>query len=430
MEVVADGFGAFRPSTSFNDLTALLASTGESGESQSTAAEDPKGQSAQGKKTKKRASTGSNPSPKRKTAARRVTGAQKKDTHTFKELVQASMESKAAQSVSALKPDVKALSEKTVETAAAAASAMVNASKQAKGKGDASDFKAIAEAAVSNLMMTAVATTNATESKPKAEKEEAVAPSTTKEKIDTSTAHVKALTGNNWVSVCAGATQGIPPPTASSDPKGGNRSRRQNLTPDERARQNRDRNREHARNTRLRKKAYVEELKRTLTELVAQRDAAELEKRQTAQREMEQREVRFRVIEEFLKLRGRNETNFARWAAILEDGFTLTLPITDLRKVLQKEVEPGYEQVLNGVSDVMSDAGVLSAFLQTLGNGDNTVTCQYHCDRTNFFMDGCHAVLEWNATSIGAFLNVSASPRSLAVHSQSFFHRIREQALN
>jgi hypothetical protein len=39
-----------------------------------------------------------------------------------------------------------------------------------------------------------------------------------------------------------------------------NRARRQYLTPDERARQNRDRNREHARNTRLHKKAYVEEL--------------------------------------------------------------------------------------------------------------------------------------------------------------------------
>lgn len=408
--VDSDGFGAFRPSTSFNDLTALLASTNEANENQESE-ENESRQDQTTKKTKKRSSSGSAPSPKRKSATRRV-GSQKKDTNTFKELVQASLESKQQQqqpAATAPVEDVKSLlSPKTVQAAAAAASAIANATAQ-KPKGDASDFKAIAEAAVSNLMMNAVSSSSGDDTT--SEKDD-TPPTQNQDKVDTSTAHVKALTGNNWVSVCAGATQGIIPATSTTDPKGGNRARRQNLTPDERARQNRDRNREHARNTRLRKKAYVEELKRTLTELVSQRDAAELEKRQTAQREMEQREVRFRVIEEFLKLRGRNETNFARWAAILEDGFTLTLPTTDLHKVLQREVEPGYEQVLNGVSDVMADAGVFAAFLQTLGNGENTVTCQYHCDRTNFFMDGCNAVLEWTATSIGAFMNGTSSELS------------------
>merc|ERR1711957_200050 len=115
-------------------------------------------------------------------------------------------------------------------------------------------------------------------------------------------------------------------PTVDDEPI--NKKRRESLTPDERARQNRDRNREHARNTRLRKKAYVEELKRTLTELVAQRDTIDLEKRHEKQRDMEVREVRYRVMEEFLKLRARGaEQNLlARWIAILEDGFTLTLP--------------------------------------------------------------------------------------------------------
>ena len=40
----------------------------------------------------------------------------------------------------------------------------------------------------------------------------------------------------------------------------------------------------------------MEELKRALTELVSQRDAVEFEKRQAVQRELEQREVRFRVL--------------------------------------------------------------------------------------------------------------------------------------
>jgi hypothetical protein len=232
--------------------------------------------------------------------------------------------------------------------------------------------------------------------------------SSTSSKVDTSTAHIKALTGNNWVAACVGAAPDAAPVIAANDPKANNnRARRHNLTPDERARMNRDRNREHARNTRLRKKAYVEELKRTLTELVSQRDTAELEKRQAAQRELEQREVRFRVIEEFLKLRGRNETNFARWAAILEECFVLTLPMTDFKKMMHDDFVPGTDVVLNGVSEVMSEASSFSAFLQTLGNKYVKVGFQFHCNRKKFFMDDCQAFLEWTGTSGGAIEKVS-----------------------
>jgi flagellar biosynthesis GTPase FlhF len=261
------------------------------------------------------------------------------------------------------------------------------------------DFKTIAQAAVSNLILNAGS--NHSDSGSVESKSEGF-----DGPIDTSTAHIKALTGNNWVAACSGAAIGVTPVSAVCDSKANNRAKRQNLTPDERARQNRDRNREHARNTRLRKKAYVEELKRTLTELVSQRDTAEFEKRQSAQRELEQREVRFRVIEEFLKLKGRHETNFSRWAAILEDGFSLTAPCIDLRKVEDGTMSPGQEQVLNGVSTVMTDSATFNTFLQTLGNGEGQVTFQYQCDRKNFFMDSCNAAMEWSgmrtATSIAA----------------------------
>lgn len=189
-----------------------------------------------------------------------------------------------------------------------------------------------------------------------------------------------------------------------------NRARRSNLTPDERARQNRDRNREHARNTRLRKKAYVEELKATLSALVTQRDAADLEKRHASQRELEQREVRFRVLEEFLKLRGRNEVNGARWAAILEEKFFLTLPVVNFRDMVHsndishRNATALHEQVLTGVTEVMNDSNLCSAFLQGLGKQGNSeiITLAYNCDRSNFFMDSCVAMLDWTATTQGA----------------------------
>ena len=310
--------------------------------------------------------------------------------------------------------------------------------------------------------------------------------------VNTSTDHIHALTSSNWVAACnaSGVTNfssnssnssvASNAPTTSSAPTvvtssttvspitisgstnvgnpvtagnannsltaaqqqaaaaaaqaAANKRRRQNLTADERAKQNRDRNREHARNTRLRKKAYVEELKKTLTELVHQRDAAEVERKRLAQRELEQREVRFRVLEEFLKLRGGakaatiiNGATESKWCAILEDQFQLTLPVTSYREMVHghsqhdssSKVVPTtiarqvtnppllhemdnddaehanltlldsstlsknsnqtansgndtMEQVLTGVKEVMDDASLVSNLLEILGRSSNS----------------------------------------------------------
>lgn len=272
------------------------------------------------------------------------------------------------------------------------------------------DFKDVASAAVSSLIQ------NASSSLSKQSPPKASAKPT--EKVDTSTAHVNALTSQNWVTACnpvPGTTE-----SQSACDKAARNARRANLTQEERAKQNRDRNREHARNTRLRKKAYVEELKRTLTELVAQRDSSEVEKRHEAQRNREQREVRFRVMEEFLKLRGRNETNSARWIAILEDGFTFTLPRTTYRQIVDGEKSQvsdstsraSLEQVLRGADAVMEDAKHLSDFLQTIGgdasDASSQVQISHRCDRKRFFMDDNIAFMDFAASTIGA-VNKGAS---------------------
>lgn len=291
--------------------------------------------------------------------------------------------------------------------------AAVSAPKSPAPKATEADFKTVAQAAVSSLIMS---TKNG----------EVVPLEVGDQDINTSTAHIKALTGSNWVAACSGAGAaavaggGSPPAGASGDAKANNRSRRQNLTADERARQNRDRNREHARNTRLRKKAYVEELKRTLTELVAQRDKLAVEKRQAAQREVEQREVRFRVIEEFLNLRGRNETNHTSWAAILDSNFALTMPSTDFRAMINggavAEASEGggvqLEKVHSGVHETMNESNSFALFLQSLGGDsesshDAPLRFVYNCDRNNFFMDDNHAVLDWSAGTVGVTKRVS-----------------------
>jgi hypothetical protein len=424
-----DGLGAFRNSTSFNDLSTLLPPMADAAIAPATALLN-----SMTKGTKKRAATGANasegPATKKKAGAR---GGKRSAVNTKKQVSAAAAASVAVAAVSTPAPpkhrpavaktpltvssggaidtpnplsaeEARMISKAstTVFPVPAAESRPVATENPVDGSGSSvasniseSDFKTIAQAAVTSLIQNAGSNTK--EAPP--EDPECVFNGI----IDTSTAHIKALTGNNWVAACSTTVAGVAPVSSAAESKANNRARRQNLTPDERARQNRDRNREHARNTRLRKKAYVDELKRTLTELVVSRDNLDFEKRQAAQRELEQREVRFRVIEEFLKVRGRNEANIARWSAILEDKFSLTLPSTEFRNMVHGNPEDplNFEQTLNGVSEVVTDASYFSAFLQSL-NESGTVAFQYHCDRKKFFMDGCNATLEWTATSVGA----------------------------
>mmetsp|Transcript_25278 Transcript_25278/g.73144 ORF Transcript_25278/g.73144 Transcript_25278/m.73144 type:complete len:804 (-) Transcript_25278:488-2899(-) len=339
----------------------------------------------------------------------------------------------------------------TAAAAAARAAAAKAAASTAQAKAQAAankeltehDFRGVAQAAVKNLMMSVGGKSGS--SSPSAPAAAApAAPSVAakptpvlsaadkKPAVNTSSSHIAALTSSNWVQACsegvADASQAaaLAAAAAANDPAQSKaaRARRANLTPDERARQNRDRNREHARNTRLRKKAYVEELKKTLTELVAQRDAAELERRHEAQRDLEVREVRFRVMEEFLKLRsqGDNPNLLTRWSAIMEDGFTLTIPRTDYRPVVNGQLpirravsidttstsvlsSDSLEQVLKGPNEVMADAANLASFVNTFGSNASSagpVRFAYHCERKNFMMDGVNAILHWTASTAGA----------------------------
>ncbi|CAB9503260.1 expressed unknown protein [Seminavis robusta] len=186
---------------------------------------------------------------------------------------------------------------------------------------------------------------------------------------------------------------------------------RQGMTPEEKAKACRERNREHARKTRLRKKAYVDELKRSLNEVVEERDAAKALEEQKARILEQNRDVRFQVMQDFVNLRGNNEQSPQRWAAILvPEEFQLKLPVTDYQTMVAAKPElnalPG-QQVLASVPDVMADAGFFSAFLQSLGNSSDDETASpiffsYNCDRDTFLMDGCQAMFDFHGTSCGA----------------------------
>merc|ERR1712060_514310 len=99
----------------------------------------------------------------------------------------------------------------------------------------------------------------------------------------------------------------------------------------------------------MRKKAYVEELQRTLSALVIQRDTAELQRQREAKTEAQQREVRFRVVEEFLRLFGSSDVNLDKWVTIIDQDFVLRYPRVS-RDCLSA---PSSELVLQSPVDVM-----------------------------------------------------------------------------
>merc|ERR1719291_627640 len=149
-------------------------------------------------------------------------------------------------------------------------------------------------------------------------------------------------------------------------------------------------------------------------------------------------------MEEFLKLRGSNEQSIARWTAILEDNFTLVIPITQYRKMVHQEFsqqqesisrnvsmentlvgvdDEGFnlssesvyhgktEQILRGIEEVMADASNLAAFLVKCYSGENLtgkVGLSYDVKRPDFLMDGFNAALKWIATthSLESFPNL------------------------
>jgi len=210
-----------------------------------------------------------------------------------------------------------------------------------------------------------------------------------------STAHVNALTSLNWSNTEAASTAVPCPLNADANKLAAVQAqkRRASLTVEDRAKQNRDRNREHARNTRLRKKAYVDELKKTLSEIASQRDSLELEK----MRDSELRKVRFSVIQEFMKLRGSNAGDMKRWSSILDEKFVLNLPITHYRKMAHpnrlETKAPPLQQELKGISEVIQDASLLSEMLAT--------TVVFECDRSSLMMDGPAVMVCWTAKTVG-----------------------------
>jgi hypothetical protein len=115
--------------------------------------------------------------------------------------------------------------------------------------------------------------------------------------------------------------------------------RTKDLSSEERAQQNRDRNREHARSTRLRKKAYVSKLKELVDGLHRERTEEVRQRRVAIQHLAETQDVRRAVVRSFLLFHANYETEKRNWTTLLEDGFWFKQPVTPYRCFRRSEIE-------------------------------------------------------------------------------------------
>jgi PAS domain S-box-containing protein len=144
------------------------------------------------------------------------------------------------------------------------------------------------------------------------------------------------------------------------------------ISEEEKLRHNRERNREHAKNTRLRKKAYVERLKISVDELCRERDGLLSERAAAAALLAETYSRRVDVLRSFFALRAsyspEKSQNRESWSGILdESSFTCRLPVTPYQSFPSSEVQvSNCQRTICGVDGMVGDAAANYVFLNSM----------------------------------------------------------------
>lgn len=191
-----------------------------------------------------------------------------------------------------------------------------------------------------------------------------------------------------------------------------------NMTEAEKAKANRDRNREHARNTRLRKKAYLEKLKASVDDLCRERDSLVSERASAANLLIEMHNTRTEVLMSFFALRTSNEKRRKLWSSVLDEScFTLIMPITPYRSFPASEVQLSKcLRNIMGVDGMMSDTASLHLLLDTLVDRSThplgKISFRYTLVTEDAVVAGNQLMARWimtttNAVECGAKLELS-----------------------
>jgi len=183
------------------------------------------------------------------------------------------------------------------------------------------------------------------------------------------------------------------------------------MNPEEKAKANRDRNREHARNTRLRKKAYLGKLKTTVDELCKERDALVSERSGKASLLVDVHNTRTKVLLSFFSLRSSNEKRRQLWSSILdESSFQCVIPVTPYRSFPASEVQISKTQrTILGIDGMMSDTASIHVLLNTLVNRalrpEGKIKFRYTLISDDAVVSGNQMMTRWSMTTLNAVEN-------------------------
>lgn len=108
---------------------------------------------------------------------------------------------------------------------------------------------------------------------------------------------------------------------------------------DGKVQQSRERNREHARSTRIRKKAYIQKLKDMANGLRTVQTEEIRQRRSSMQKLLDIQKIRRAVVHTVLQYHANFESDASKWSVLLEDSFWLKQPVTPFRSFRRSEVD-------------------------------------------------------------------------------------------
>eukprot|EP00598_Pedospumella_elongata_P000703 CAMPEP_0184968048 /NCGR_PEP_ID=MMETSP1098-20130426/1219_1 /TAXON_ID=89044 /ORGANISM="Spumella elongata, Strain CCAP 955/1" /LENGTH=843 /DNA_ID=CAMNT_0027489601 /DNA_START=82 /DNA_END=2613 /DNA_ORIENTATION=+ len=128
----------------------------------------------------------------------------------------------------------------------------------------------------------------------------------------------------------------------------------------------RAKNREHAKNTRLRKKNYIETLKDNIKDVSTTRDVREKDRKLALGKIADQNASRKRTISTFFSCRASMDTSLEAWNNILTSDFTCVIPVTPYRSYPPHQVFDGRRQLVGAAGMVYDTLSMYAMLYSTL----------------------------------------------------------------
>mmetsp|Transcript_17819 Transcript_17819/g.16089 ORF Transcript_17819/g.16089 Transcript_17819/m.16089 type:complete len:690 (-) Transcript_17819:567-2636(-) len=168
-------------------------------------------------------------------------------------------------------------------------------------------------------------------------------------------------------------------------------------------------NREHAKNTRKRKKGYIETLKQTLFALANEREQIESDRRIALAKLAEKITTRQQVLITMLQFRAQGEQDANKWKTIVDESFLLLLPITPYYSFPPYEVMD-YQRHIHGIDALISDTAAFDTMIQSISsfahikNNDisQKVKAQFQIDRNQMIVNDNQIMTKCNFSTINA----------------------------